>query len=87
MRENYGFWLHLAEWICTVIFTIEYILRCWCVKKTRSYVLSYYGIVDLISVIPTWLLLVTVNAQVMLMVRILRLMRVFRILKVITICR
>ncbi|NET73056.1 MAG: ion transporter [Sphaerospermopsis sp. SIO1G2] len=81
MREQYGDELHAAEWICTIIFTIEYALRCWCVKKTRSYVFSYYGLVDLVSVIPTWLLLVTVNAQVMLMVRILRLMRVFRILK------
>lgn len=70
-----------VEWVFTVLFTIEYLVRIWVVRKKRAYVLSFYGIIDLVSVIPSYLTLLLPGLQHVLVVRILRLLRVFRILK------
>jgi voltage-gated potassium channel len=69
------------EWVLTIIFTIEYALRVWSSYSPKKYIFSFWGAVDLLSVVPTYLTLVIVGAQYFLIVRILRLMRVFRILK------
>ncbi|MDF9796998.1 voltage-gated potassium channel [Catalinimonas alkaloidigena] len=79
--SQYGSTIRTVEWIFTVMFTVEYILRIYCARRRTGYVLSFYGIVDLISVIPTYLSLVVVGTQYVLMIRILRLLRVFRVLK------
>lgn len=71
----------IVEWILTVIFTFEYFFRIWSSKAPRKYVFSFWGIIDLLSVIPSYLSLFLAGAHVFLIVRILRLMRVFRILK------
>lgn len=73
---------YVAEWIITIIFTIEYILRIISIKKKRSYIFSFYGIIDFISTIPTYLTLFMGGYNVLLAVRALRLLRVFRILKI-----
>lgn len=73
--------LKLSEWIITIIFTIEYILRILIVHKPYKYIFSFYGIIDLLSVIPTYLSLVIIGSQSLVVIRVLRLLRVFRILK------
>jgi len=72
---------YALEWIFTILFTIEYAVRIWVVRKKRSYIFSFYGIVDLLSIIPTYLLLFDLGVQYLVVVRILRLLRVFRVLK------
>ena len=71
------------EWIVTIFFTIEYIARIICIKKPKNYIISFYGIIDLLSTIPLYLSYIFVGSQVFLAVRALRLLRVFRILKLV----
>ena len=69
------------EWVFTVIFSVEYLLRVWSHKEPKKYIFSFWGAVDFLSTIPTYLSLFLSGAQLFLIVRILRLLRVFRILK------
>ncbi len=69
------------EWILTIIFSIEYILRIYCVSKPFKYIFSFYGLVDIFSIIPTYLSVLVPGAQSMLVIRALRLLRIFRVLK------
>lgn len=69
------------EWVFTIVFTLEFLLRLWVVRKKRAYLFSFFGIVDLVSILPTYLALLFPGMQYLLVVRILRLMRVFRVLK------
>lgn len=74
----------VLEWIFTILFTVEYFVRIWTVKNKRGYIFSFFGLVDLISIIPTYLtLFVHEGAAVLVVVRILRLLRIFRILKMV----
>ncbi len=73
--------LKIVEWIITGIFTAEYILRILIVKKPVRYIFSFFGIIDFLSVIPTYLSLLAVGYQSLIVIRILRLLRVFRVLK------
>lgn len=81
IRRDHGEILRIAEWIFTVVFTIEYILRIISIRKPLYYITSFYGIIDFLSIIPTYLSMVIGGSQYLLMIRALRLMRVFRILK------
>jgi voltage-gated potassium channel len=83
VRADYGTILYVAEWVFTVGFTIEYILRLACVGRPLRYAFSFFGIVDLLAVLPTYLSLVLPSAQALLVVRILRVLRVFRVLKLV----
>lgn len=69
------------EWLLTVLFTLEYFLRLCAVRRPIRYVLSFYGVVDLLSILPTYISLFYGGAQAMLIVRTLRLLRIFRIFK------
>lgn len=80
-RNNYGKGLKLAEWIITGIFTIEYIVRIVVARQPVKYVSGFYGIIDLLAIIPTYLSLFLTGAQGLIVIRALRLLRVFRILK------
>ena len=71
----------VLEWGFTLLFTIEYIARLVCVQRPLRYARSFYGIIDVVSVLPTYLSLLLPGSQVFLDVRILRLLRVFRIFK------
>lgn len=73
--------LFIAEMAFTVLFTIEYILRLVAVRRPLAYARSFYGVIDLLAVAPTWLTLVFPGAHYFLTIRVLRLLRVFRILK------
>ncbi len=81
IHNNYGMILMPLEWIFTALFTIEYVVRLYSVRKPLKYALSFYGIIDLMAIIPTYLSLLLVGSQSLLVVRGLRLLRVFRILK------
>ena len=74
--------LHVMEWVITIIFSIEYLLRVYVVKKPFSYIFSFYGIIDLLAVLPTYLSLIIVGSHSLVVIRALRLLRVFRIFKV-----
>ena len=69
------------EWIITGIFTFEYITRIIIVKKPWRYIFSFYGIIDFLAVIPSYLGLIVISYQSLMVIRVLRLLRVFRILK------
>lgn len=73
--------LNILEWIITILFTIEYIARVSTVKKPLKYVLSFYGIIDLLSTLPKYLSLFFVGTHVLVALRGLRLLRIFRIFK------
>ena len=81
IRDNNQQFLKISEWVITVIFTLEYTLRILIVRKPFKYIFSFYGIIDLLSVIPTYMSLVIVGSQSLVVIRVLRLLRIFRILK------
>lgn len=78
---SYGPTIRVLEWTFTALFTIEYFLRIYCARRRRGYLLSFYGLVDLIAILPTYLSLIIAGSQYVLIVRSLRLLRVFRVLK------
>ena len=71
----------VAEWIFTIIFTIEYLIRLATVRKPTDYAFSFFGVVDLLAVLPTYLSLLLPGGQYLIVIRILRVLRVFRVLK------
>lgn len=73
--------LAVAEWAFTILFTIEYILRLWVVRRPARYAASFYGLVDLFAILPTYIALLIPGARFLLVIRVLRVLRVFRILK------
>ncbi len=81
IRLEYGPVLRAVEWGFTILFTIEYILRLLCVLRPARYALSFYGIVDIMAVVPTYLSVVIEGTQSLLVIRALRLLRVFRVFK------
>jgi len=80
-RADWGTELRAFEWFFTGVFTIEYVVRLWCVGKPVRYARSFFGLVDLAAILPSFLSLVLPGGQVLAVVRVLRVLRVFRILK------
>jgi len=80
-NEKYGYLFDKIEWIITIIFTIEYILRVITIKKPSSYIFSFFGIIDFLSTIPKYISLFYAGANILIVLRALRLLRIFRILK------
>lgn len=81
IRSSIGPALRMVEWGITIIFSVEYLLRLLAVKQPLRYARSFFGIVDLLAILPTWLSLVFTGTQSLAVIRALRLLRVFRILK------
>lgn len=79
---QYYWEFHVAEWIITFLFTLEYIARIVSINKKRKYIFSFYGIVDLLSTIPTYLAFIFGGYNILFGIRALRLLRVFRVLKI-----
>jgi len=79
--QHYRAYFTAAEWFFTLLFTAEYLLRLYIVKRPTRYIFSFYGLVDLISVLPSYLAIAIGGAQYFIVIRSLRLMRVFRVLK------
>ncbi len=81
INSKYGTFFSIAEWTFTLIFTFEYLTRLFISRRPLSYALSFYGIVDLLATIPTYLALFFAGGGYLVVIRALRLLRVFRILK------
>ncbi|MCB1193350.1 MAG: ion transporter [Leptospiraceae bacterium] len=81
IERNYATLLHVIEWGITIFFTLEYIARVVCVKYPIRYVFSFFGIVDLISTLPTYLSLFLAGSHYLMVIRLIRLLRIFRIFK------
>ena len=81
MRLQYGTLFRYAEWFFTILFTIEYSLRLFSAPNRFRYVFSFFGVVDLLSVLPSYLSLIFGGVQYLLVIRILRILRIFRVLK------
>lgn len=73
---------HIAEWFFTIVFTIEYILRLVCIEKPARYARSFFGVVDLLAILPTYLSLLVPGSHYLLVIRLVRVLRVFRVLKI-----
>ena len=81
IRDDYGPELRALEWFFTLLFTVEYALRLYVAPKRLAYARSFFGLVDFLSVLPTYLSLLIPGSQSLLTIRALRLLRVFRVLK------
>jgi voltage-gated potassium channel len=80
-HEQYGTTFISLEWIFTGLFTIEYLVRIWCAPNRKGYMLSVYGIVDLLALLPTYLSLIVPQTAPLLIIRLLRILRIFRVLR------
>jgi voltage-gated potassium channel len=81
IRDEYGHIIRVAEWFFTGIFTLEYIGRFWTVNQKKKYIFSFFGMIDLISILPSYLALIFPGAHPLMVIRSLRLLRIFRIFK------
>ncbi|WP_116363941.1 ion transporter [Parahaliea mediterranea] len=81
LHADWGWLFWQVEWVFTVLFTIEYLVRIWCSPNRKAYVLSVYGVVDLLAILPTYVALVFPQAASLLIVRLLRILRIFRVLR------
>lgn len=81
IREHYSGSLRTLEWTFTLLFTVEYLLRLAIVPRPMAYARSFFGIVDLLAILPSYLSLLLPGAQSLMVVRGLRLLRIFRVLK------
>lgn len=83
INNKYGNILDVAEWVFTIVFTIEYILRLICCTKKIAYALSFFGIVDFFSIVPTYISIFIPGSHILIVIRILRVLRIFRVLKLV----
>jgi len=82
VHEHYSTYFYILEWIFTAIFTLEYVTRIYItVKPFRNYIFTFYGIIDFLSILPTYLSLIFSGTQLLMVIRILRVLRLFKILK------
>jgi voltage-gated potassium channel len=81
IEREYGHTLFIIEWAITICFTIEYALRIWIVRHHWNYIFSFYGIIDLLAILPSFLGIFLAGAQGLITIRALRLLRVFRLFK------
>jgi voltage-gated potassium channel len=81
LRMQHGELFRAIEWTFTILFTIELVLRLYCLERPLNYLKSFYGTVDLIAILPSWLALLIPGAQSLIVIRLLRSLRIFRILR------
>lgn len=81
MHQSYGIVFYRLEWFFTITFAVEYILRILCVEKKIKYIKSFFGVIDLLTILPAIVSVVFPNIQFLMIIRILRLLRLFRIFK------
>ena len=83
IRNEHGQLLNVIEWIFTILFTIEYGLRIISLGQPWRYIRSFYGLVDLIAILPTYISMFVPGSQYLMVIRVLRLLRIFRVLKLV----
>lgn len=79
LQQQYGAWFDAIEWVITIVFSAEYLLRLYCARSRLGYALSFFGVIDLVSTLPLYLALVWPGAHTAMIVRGLRLLRLFRL--------
>lgn len=84
IKEKWGTSLLILEYVFTGIFTIEYVLRIYSVQQPKTYMFSFFGLVDLVAILPTYMSLIFPGLNVLLSVRTIRLLRIFRLLKLVS---
>ena len=84
INARYSNIFNIAEWIITILFTIEYILRIISIHHPRKYIFSFYGIIDFLATIPKYISLIFIGAPVeaLMAIRALRILRIFRVLHI-----
>lgn len=80
-HQRFGDRLLQIEWFFTLLFTIEYLVRLYCSPNPRAYASSFYGVVDFLAIVPTYLALLIPSANLLLVIRLMRVLRIFRVLK------
>ena len=83
LSSRYALLFFSVEWFFTALFTVEYGLRIFCSPNRRKYLFSFYGLIDLVSIIPSYLALFFTGAHYLLIIRLLRVLRVFRVLRLV----
>ncbi len=83
VHDTHGVILQKVEWFFTIMFTVEYLLRLSCVGRPRKYAASFFGVIDLLAIAPTYLSLFLPGSQFLLVIRVLRVLRIFRVLKLV----
>lgn len=82
LNLKYGTYFYYAEWFFTILFTGEYIMRIITIERPKTrYIFSFYGVIDFLAILPTYLSIFFAGSQYFIVIRILRLLRIFRILK------
>jgi voltage-gated potassium channel len=81
---SYGRLFLQIEWVFTLMFTVEYLVRLWCAPNRKGYALSIYGVVDLLALLPTYLSLLLPQTAPLLIIRLLRILRIFRVLRLLS---
>ena len=81
IREPYRYLFYAIEWFFTILFTVEYLIRLFITVKPRKYAFSFFGIIDLLATLPTYLTLFVAGGSYLVVIRSIRLLRIFRILK------
>ncbi len=84
MHVIYGEFYRRAEWIFTLFFTAEFLIRIWCTPNRKAYLLSVYGLVDLLAILPSYIAFFIPAASSLLIIRLLRILRIFRVLRLLT---
>lgn len=84
MHERFGTLFHRVEWVFTALFTVEYFIRIWIAQNRRAYLLSVYGVIDLLALLPSYLALLVPQTAPLLIVRLLRVLRIFRVLRLVS---
>ena len=83
IRQHYGPALWTLEWSFTIVFTLEYLLRLSCVGQPLRYAGSFYGVVDVLAILPTYVSLLFPGTHSLLVIRMIRILRVFRVFKLV----
>ena len=83
IQAEYGLALDIIEWVLTSLFTIEYVLRIMVARRPKKYIFSFFGIIDLLSILPNYIGIIIPGAEGFLAIRSIRLLRIFRILKLV----
>ncbi len=84
LHLEYGDLFWRMEWVFTLLFSIEYLVRIWCSPNRKAYIFSIYGVVDLLAITPTYIALLFPQAASLLIVRLLRILRIFRVLRLVS---
>jgi voltage-gated potassium channel len=83
INQQYSKALYIIDWVFTILFTVEYLLRIFCIHRPLKYITSFYGIIDLLSIVPSYIGFFIPGSRYLQVIRILRVLRIFRVLKLV----